>query len=154
MQRQTYRVTTLSDRHAFIKLSDQIALITQALKRPGKAGRRARVVSAYFGFATESEAIAFIAKLRGSFPKVFCQMRPAQRLTTAIEVKVRAFDGLEKFAWLLSQQAVITPQQAKASIQPPMVESIRPVQAIRPIELAPVARRSYRAQRVGGLAIE
>jgi hypothetical protein len=34
MNRPTYKVIGLGDRHSFIKLPDRIAIITQALKRP------------------------------------------------------------------------------------------------------------------------
>lgn len=152
MQRQTFKVTALGDRHALVKLSDRIALITQALKRPGKAGRRARVVSAYFGFATEAEAIDFVTGLRRHFPKAFCQVRSSQRLTTAFEVKVRAFDGLEKFAWVLMEKAaIVTPTQAKADISP-----VPPRTKVVSFDRrnAPVMVRSNRPCKVAGLAIE
>jgi len=156
MQRQSFKVVSLGDRHALIKLSDRIALITKSLKRPGKGGRRAAVVSAYFGFATADEAQSFIRSLRGYFPKAFCQLRKAERLSTAFEVKVRSFPALERFAWTVATQpAIVTPQQAKASIQPP-IEPIAPVQPmkVRPIELAPLQIRSSRPLKVGRVAIE
>lgn len=123
MTRPTYKVTALADRHSFIKLSDRIAIITKALTRPGKNGRRARVVSAYFGFSSQDEAIAFITGLRRYFPKAFCQARPGQRLATAVEVKVRAFEGLERFTWELAAKPAIvatdiTSEQAKADLFP------------------------------------
>jgi hypothetical protein len=98
MTRKTYKVTALADRHAFIKLTGRIAIIIKALQRPGKNGRRARVVAAYFGFNSQDEAIAFITGLRKYFPKAYCQARPGQR-ATAIEVKIRSFEGLERFTW-------------------------------------------------------
>jgi hypothetical protein len=123
MPRSIYKVIALSDRHAFIKLSDRIAFITKSLTRAGKNGRRARIVSAYFGFNSQYEAIAFITELRKYFPRCYCQARSGQRLGTAIEVKVRAFEGLEQFIWELAAKPAIvapdiTPEQAKADIFP------------------------------------
>ena len=107
MLRKKYKVVSLGDRHALIHLSDRVALITKALKRPGKDGRRARVVSAYFGFDTQDEAISFVARLRRQFPASYCKVRAGQRLGTAAEVKVREFAGLERFTWEVAATPVI-----------------------------------------------
>ena len=120
MLRKKYKVVSLGERHSLIHLSDRVALITKALKRPGKDGRRARVVSAYFGFNTQDEAIAFVARLRRQFPSCYCKVRAGQRLGTAIEVKVRAFDELERFAWELAATpaaaAPVTAARARADL--------------------------------------
>jgi hypothetical protein len=140
MNRQTFRVTSLSDRHSFIRLSDRIALITRTLKRKGKNGKTAAIVAGYFGFNSQQEAQTFIRSLCGYFPKAFCQLRKAERLTTAFEVKVRSFSALERFAWTVATQpAIVTPQQAKADIYPAPIEEVRPVTPIRAI--APAAAR-------------
>ncbi|MBD2089245.1 hypothetical protein H6F67_05195 [Microcoleus sp. FACHB-1515] len=155
MKRARYKVTSLSDRYAFIQLSDRIGLVTQALKRSGKGGRRARVISAYFGFATEAEATDFIAGFRRYFPKAFCQVRQSQRLATAFEVKVRDFPALEKFVWTLAAKPeIVTPQQAKADISP--VEPAAPATNVIQFDRsnAPVMHRSTRPLAVHGLAIE
>ena len=107
MLRKKYKVVSLGDRHSLIHLSDRVALITKALKRPGKDGRRARVVSAYFGFDTQDEAISFVARLRRQFPASYCKVRAGQRLGTAAEVKVREFAGLERFTWEVAATPVI-----------------------------------------------
>jgi len=117
MLRPTYTVVSLGDRHALVRINERIAVITQALKRPGKNGRRARLVGAYFGFATQDEAIAFVAGLRRQFPKAYCQVRFGQRLGAAVEVKVRAFEGLEMFTWkLAARPVVISPERARADL--------------------------------------
>ena len=154
MNRTRYRVTALADRHAFVRLTERIALITQALKRPGKHGRRARVISAYFGFATEAEATEFVTGFRRYFPKSFCQVRPSQRLTAAFEVKVRDFPALEKFVWtLVAKPEIVTPEQAKADISP-VEPSAPPTNIMQFDSNAPVLRRSNRPLKVAGLAIE
>jgi len=109
MLRKKYKVVSLGDRHALIHLSDRVAILTKALKRPGKNGRRARLISAYFGFNSQDEAIAFVAQLRRQFPNAYCQIRGAQRLDAAVEVKVRQFEGLERFTWELAVTPVIAP---------------------------------------------
>jgi len=144
MERQTFKVIALGDRHSLVKLTDRIALITQALKRPGKAGRLARVVAGYFGFATEAEAIAFVDGLRRHFPKAFCQVRSSQRLASAFEVKVRAFDGLEKFAWVLVEKAAIVTEPATPRTNIVSFDRAN----------APVMIRSNRPRKVAGLAID
>lgn len=155
MARQTYRVTALADRHAFIKLSDRIALITRALKRSGKNGRRAAVVAAYFGFSTQDEAIEFIAGLRHHFKKAFCQVRRSERLNTPYEVKVRSFEGLEAFIWkfvaiVTSTAPTITAAAAKAAIFPPAIGS-KVVSFDR--SNAPLAHRSP-PRHIAGIAID
>jgi len=120
MLRPTFKVISLGDRHAFIKLSARVAVITQSLKRAGKGGRRARLVSAYFGFNTQDEAVEFVARLRRYFPSAYCQVRKGQRLEAAFEVKVREFKGLEMFTWEVATPAAAVPEQAKAEL--PKVE--------------------------------
>jgi len=120
MLRKKYKVVPLGDRHSFIHLTNRVAVITKALKKPGKDGRRARVISAYFGFDTQDEALSFVARLRRQFPASYCQVRPAQRLGTAIEVKVRQFEGLERFTWELATApaiaAPVSPEKARADL--------------------------------------
>jgi len=152
MLRKKYTVISLGDRHAFVKISSRVAVITQALKRAGKGGRRARLVSAYFGFNTEDEAIAFVTRLRRYFPNAYCQVRKGQRLEAAFEVKVREFKGLEMFTWEVATPAAAVPEQAKAEL--PKVEvaiASNVVQFERP--KAALANRD-RPKRVAGLSID
>lgn len=160
-----FKVVSLSDRHAFIKLSDRVAIITQALKRPGKGGRRARLVAAYAGFNSQAAAIAFVAGLKRYFSKAYCEVRRATRLTACQwEVKIRYFNetALETFMWSYSENPAIvssevTPDEAKRSIYPiEPIAPVRPVQPmkVKPIELAPLQIRSNRPLRVGRVAIE
>jgi len=153
MLRPTYTVVSLGDRHALVKINDRIAVITQALKRPGKNGRRARLVGAYFGFATQDEAIAFVAGLRRQFPKAYCQVRFGQRLGAAVEVKVRAFEGLEMFTWkLAARPVVISPERARADLfGPELAIASNVVLFERP--KAGLANRD-RPKRVAGLSID
>jgi hypothetical protein len=123
--RQKFRVVSLSDRHCQVSLSDRICIITQSLTRKGKNGRKARLVSAYFGFDSFNDCQIFIAGLKRYFPKFFSEIRKGQRLSTAFEVKLRDFNGLERFVKALIEQPaivsttpVITPEQAKADIFP------------------------------------
>jgi hypothetical protein len=51
MQRSTSKVISLGDRHSFIRIAAHVGVITATLKRPGKNGRRARLVSAYAGLS-------------------------------------------------------------------------------------------------------
>jgi hypothetical protein len=125
MTRPTYRVTALADRHAFVKLTDRIALITRTFKRAGKGGRMAKVVAAYLGFDSAIEAHNFVAGLKKYFPRCFVQVRKAERLTAAFEVKIRGFEGLERFIWSFATNAAIiavaqpiSPAEAKDSIFP------------------------------------
>lgn len=158
------RVTALPDRHAFIRISDRVAVITQALKRPGKGGRRARLVSAYIGCSSQSAANAIAVGIKRYFSKAYCEVRRAQRLATEWEVKIRYFaeNSLESFIWSYAKNPAIissdsiTPNEAKRSIFPPDIEPITPVQPlrVRPIELAPLQPRSNRPQKVGQLAID
>lgn len=155
MQRQSFKVVSLGDRHSLVKLSDRIAIVTRSLKRKGKNGKTAAIVCGYFGFATADEAQTFIKSLRGYFPKCFAQIRKAERLATAFEVKVRAFPALERFAWsVATKPAIVSAEQAKSSIQPPIIEPIRPIQPVKPMAVAPLQIRSSRPLKVAGLAIE
>jgi hypothetical protein len=108
MVRQKFRVISLSDRHCQINLSDRIAVITQALTRKGKNGRKARLVSAYFGFDTFNDCQIFIAGLKRYFPKFYSEVRKGQRVGTAFEVKLRDFNGLERFVKALIEPAIAT----------------------------------------------
>ncbi|MBD2093527.1 hypothetical protein H6F67_27205 [Microcoleus sp. FACHB-1515] len=159
-----YKVSLLSDRHAFIKISDRVAVITKALKRPGKNARRARLVAAYVGFDTQQQAIAFVNGIKRYLSKAYCQIRRSERLATAWEVKIRYFNesALETLIWSYAENPAIvssdniTPAEAKRSIYP--TPPIAPVKVqpmkVKPIELAPLQIRSNRPLKVAGLSIE
>lgn len=106
----------LGDRHFQICLSSRIAIITQSLLRPGKGGRMARVKAAYFGFASHDEAIRFANEIRGRFPKARLEVRQAQRLQAAFEVKVIG-DFVEKLAWEIVQRSETTSQRIERHLQ-------------------------------------
>ena len=164
MKRQVYKVTTLSDRHALIRLSDRVALITQALKRPGRGGRKARPTAGYVGFDCYEAAAAFVRGLKQYFPKCFCEIRTAQRLTTAIEVKIRySFEGLESFLWSYAENPAIVAtaavpldaSAAKASIFPmPSTPNASPTAGFVDRSTAPLLIGRSKPQMVGRLAIE
>lgn len=157
-----YKISLLSDRHAFIRISDRVAVITRALKRPGKGGRLARLVAAYVGFDSQQQAIAFVNGIKRYLGKTFCQIRRAERLTSAWEVKIRYFNeaALETLIWSYAENpaivatADVSAAEAKRSIYP--IEPIAPVQPmkVRPIGLAPLQPRSNRPLKVAGLAID
>jgi hypothetical protein len=107
MKRQSYKVTSLSDRHALIRLSDRVALITQSLKRPGRGGRKARLTAGYVGFDCY-EAAALCERTEAILSQMLLRNPHAQRLTTAIEVKIRySFEGLESFLWSYAENPAI-----------------------------------------------
>ena len=116
MARIRVTATQLGDRHFQINLSDRIALITQTLKRKGKNGRMARVKAGYFGFSTQSEAIAFANGVRGKFPKARLEVRAAKRLGTAIEVKV-SHDCVEQLAWEILKKSPTTGDRIQQHIE-------------------------------------
>jgi hypothetical protein len=101
------RVTAiqLEDRHFQINLSDRIALIVQTLLRPGKHGRMARAKAAYFGFASNEEALTFAAEVRRRFPNCRMQVRHAKRLSCQWEVKL-SHQCIEELAWQILNQSV------------------------------------------------
>ena len=162
MKRQSYKVTSLSDRHALIRLSDRVALITQSLKRPGRGGRKARLTAGYVGFDCY-EAAAFVKGLKRYFPKCFCEIRTAQRLTTAIEVKIRySFEGLESFLWSYAENPAIVTTAAVPLDASAARDSIFPMPST-PIAspagfvdrfTAPVLIGHSKPKTVRGLAIE
>jgi hypothetical protein len=164
MKRSTYKVTSLSDRHALIRLSDRVALITQSLKRPGRGGRKARLIAGYVGFDSYAAAAAFVQGIRQYFPKCFCEIRTAQRLTTAIEVKSRySFEGLEALLWSYSENPAIVAtaaapldaSAAKASIYPmPSTPIASPTAGFVDRSSAPLMIGRSKPQMVGRLAIE
>lgn len=94
------RVKLLGDGFAFVQLSKRVATITQILKRPGRDGRRARTVAAYFGFDSEAAAKQFLAQSRRSSPQIYGLVRFSQRLETPWEVKIFGDSG-ERMAWYL-----------------------------------------------------
>lgn len=164
MQRARYSVTSLGDRHSLVKLSDRVCVIVQALKRSGKAGRRARLVAGYIGCDTQSEAIALVRGLKSYLPKAFCEVRSSQRIDGyPVEIKIRySFDeSLETLLWSFAANPKII-AGAVNGLQPrrPSIEAIAPleplapVRAIEAVEFAPVQHRSYRAKTVNGFAIE
>jgi hypothetical protein len=81
-------------------------------------------VSAYVGFSTQADAIAFVAGLKRYFSKAYCQVRKAERLACEWEVKIRYFNetALETLMWTYAQDvldhATVTAAQAKADIYP------------------------------------
>jgi len=147
--RQKFRVISLNDRHCQINLSDRICIITQSLKRTGKNGRKARLVSAYFGFETFNECQVFIAGLKRYFHKFYAEIREGQRLSTAYEVKLRDFNGLERFVWALIEQPsivsstpVMTATEARDSIFPSEPAAASNVVSFVDRSSAPLASRS------------
>jgi len=115
----TYKIAALGDRHSLIKITNQVAIIKLALKRPGKEGRLTRVVSAYFGFDSLTTAIAFVSVVRQRFPRAWCLERPSTRLSTPFEVKVRETEGLEQFAWeMAALPEIASPERARSAIAP------------------------------------
>jgi hypothetical protein len=149
MARQRFRVISLSDRHAQVNLSDRITVITQALTRKGKNRRMAKLVSAYFGFESQDEAQLFVKGLRRYFPKAFCQIRKGQRVDMPVEVKVRDFNGLERFIWALIEQpaivsstAAMTAAEARDSIFPSEPAATSNVISFVDRSTAPLASRS------------
>lgn len=159
---QRFTVSLLDDRHALVHISDRVAVITRTLKRPGKGGRLARLVSAYAGFNSQSAAIAFVSGIKRYLSKAFCQVRRSERLATAWEVKIRYFNesALETFMWSYAENpaivstADVTAAEAKRSIFPTPIEPVRPVAPIKAIELASVSYRNTRPLKVAGLAID
>ena len=164
MKRSTYKVTTLSDRHALIRLSDHVAVITQSLKRPGRGGRKARLTAGYIGFDSYTAAANFVKGLKQYFPKCFCEIRTAQRLTTAIEVKIRySFEGLESFLWSYAENpAIVTTatdpldaSDARDLIFPmPSTPIASPAAGFVDRSTAPLLIGRSKPQMVGRLAIE
>jgi len=164
MKRLAYKVTVLADRHALIRISDRVALITQALKRSGRGGRKARLIAGYVGFDCYEAAAAFVSGLKQYFPKCFCEIRSAQRLATALEVKIRySFEGLESFLWAFVQNPAIVAtgaapldaSAAKTSIFPmPSTPIASPAAGFVDRSIAPVLIGRSKPQMVGRLAIE
>ena len=110
-------VQPLQNNYSLVKLTDRVALITKALKRPGKGGRLARVQSGYFGFTNRTIANQFATAINQKYG-VDALVRTAKRLIgMEIEVKVRDFDGLEALAWEKAQKAEVTLQEARASLE-------------------------------------
>lgn len=97
-------VQLLKDGYAQVKLCDRVHVLTKALKRPGKGGRRAKVQTAYVGFKSEQSAQRFITRLRELFPTARALLRPSKRLTTPHEVKLWEFVGLEEFLLEISKK--------------------------------------------------
>jgi hypothetical protein len=89
MPRIRVTATQLPDRHCLISCSANVATIVKLLKRPGKNGRRAKTVALYIGFDSQREAIGAAQDIRRDFPNAGIEVRPAKRLGTAWEVKVR-----------------------------------------------------------------
>lgn len=110
-------VQPLQNNYSLIKLTDRVALITKALKRPGKGGRMARVQAGYFGFTNRDAANTFAAVIHEKYG-VQVVIRSATRLIgMKVEVKIRDFDGLEALAWEKAQKAEVTLQEARASLE-------------------------------------
>jgi hypothetical protein len=79
-------------------LSNRVALITQTLLRKGKGGRLSRVKASYLGFDDFETANLAAKQLKAQHPKVQIFLRPAQRLKTKFELKVRGNEA-EQIAW-------------------------------------------------------
>ena len=75
MARIRVKAVSLGERHSLIQFSRRIAIITQSLKRPGKGGRMAKVVSAYLGFDDYDQAAAAAQDLVRNFPKIRIEVR-------------------------------------------------------------------------------
>lgn len=116
MMRIRVRAKQLGDRHYFIALSNRIAIITQSLLRPGKGGRKAKVIAGYFGFPDRDAAMAFTNNIRGRFPKARIEVRTAERLDSAIEVKISG-DFVEQLAWELLKNSESTGQRIERHLQ-------------------------------------
>jgi prepilin-type processing-associated H-X9-DG protein len=109
-----------------ITINQRLGYITKTLARKGKGGRLAKVVAAYFGFNSASEAIAAANEIRRQFPKARIEVRPSQRLQTTHELKIshKAIEAIiQNFIKLLettSQRVVKHLQVVKSrpSIQP------------------------------------
>jgi hypothetical protein len=77
-----------------VTICSRVGYITKTLARKGKNGRLAKIVAAYFGFNSASEAMAAAADIRRQFPKARIEVRPSQRLETTHEIKV-AHEAIE-----------------------------------------------------------
>lgn len=78
--------------------------------------------------------------LRRYFPKAFCQIRKATRLTTPIEVKVREFAGLEKFIWEFAANMSIVSSMAQPPVTIAAADASEQAKAdLFPIYPAPIA---------------
>lgn len=99
MPKPRIRVEAIAERMNLIHLSNAIAYVVKLLKRPGKGGRRARVLNAYLGFNSEAAALCLAEELREEFG-AYCVVRTSKRLIGwTWEVKVSAEDeNLERIA--------------------------------------------------------
>jgi hypothetical protein len=103
MERIRVSTQQLGDRHYLILIAPNVAILTQTLLRAGKGGRKARVKAAYFGFSSFSQAQQFAAQQRSKYPDARMQIRKAERLETAFEVKF-SHASAEELAWQVSRQ--------------------------------------------------
>ena len=107
-------VQPLQNNYCLVKLTDRVAIITKALKRKGKDGRRARVQAGYFGFSNRASANKFAAVVNEKFGVDVIIRTPERLADVEIEVKVRAFDGLEELAWEKAKKTDEQERQAAA----------------------------------------
>lgn len=151
MQRIRVTVKQLEDRHQLTLFSSRIGVISQLLKRPGKAGRRSKTIAGYFGFPDYDSAAHFAGHIRNRFPKAMVCIRKGQRLTTVFEVKVsRSEEAIELLATEALKQTPTTGQHIERHLQ--VVKSRPSVQADKPTERyrSPVASRSRPATATVG----
>jgi hypothetical protein len=147
MPRIRVSVQCLGERHSLVKFNARIAMITQTLKRAGKNGRRARVVAGYFGFPDQDAAMTFVRNIQGRFPKARVQVRAAERLGTAVEVKVSG-EFVEALCWELLRNTQTTGQRVERHLQ-----AVASMPSVRPD--APALPRHTRRElvTVGGRAV-
>jgi hypothetical protein len=79
-------------------LSNRVAVITQTLLRKGKGGRLSRVKATYLGFDDFETANQAAKQIKAQYPKIQISLRPAKRLKTKFELKVRGNEA-EQIAW-------------------------------------------------------
>ena len=89
MARIRVTATALADRHYQIGFSPRLASIVELLQPKTKRGKKARTVALYVGFMFHDAAMTFAKRIKSRFPKAMVQVRPAKRLGTAFEVKIR-----------------------------------------------------------------
>ncbi|NJO74181.1 MAG: hypothetical protein HC833_10760 [Leptolyngbyaceae cyanobacterium RM1_406_9] len=91
------RVIPQADGFSLLSISDRIALMYRALKRPGKGGRKDRIQCGYFGFESQEKAQAWAEMIRNRYAEMQIRLvvRESDRLPEcAFEVKVWEFEGL------------------------------------------------------------
>jgi hypothetical protein len=130
MQRIRVKAISLGERHSFIQVSRRIGYITQSLKRAGKGGRLAKVVSAYLGFDNYNEAAAAAQDLVRNFPKIRIEVRKAQRLTTAFEVKF-SHPCAEEIVWRMIEQIPTTGQRVTQHVER-RLQVVRTMPSVQP----------------------